>query len=99
MPQPELEVHPQDLAQIAAVLDTAGSGLFSHASDLQTTPDAGASTDEVARALTVLSTAVAALADHLGTLAESTGAVNTLFTGTDQFVGSRFTDGQGVLGP
>lgn len=99
MPQPELEVHPEDLTQIADVLDTAGSALFARASDLQTTPDAGGSTDEVAKALTVLSTAVAALADHLGTLAESTGAVSALFTGTDQLVGGRFTEGQGLVGP
>ena len=99
MAQPELEVHQDDLAQIATVLDTAGSALFSHASDLQDTPDAGSSTDEVAAALTVLSTAVAALADHLGTLADSTGAVSSLFTGTDQVVGSSFTHGRGVLGP
>jgi hypothetical protein len=97
--QPELEVHPDDLAQIADILDSAGSALFPHASELHDTPDAGSSTDEVASALTVLSTAVAGLADHLGALAESTGSVSGLFTGTDQHVGGRLDSGREVLGP
>jgi uncharacterized protein YukE len=94
-----LEVDPGDLQEIAGVLDTAGSSLFARASDLQSTPDAGASSHEVADALTGLASAVAALAQHIGSIAESTGAVSADFTGTDQAVQGAMQQRQSVLGP
>jgi hypothetical protein len=91
MSSPDLEVHSADLQQIASVLDAAGSALFGHASDLDASPDAGASSDEVGQALVGLSSAVAALAQHIGTLAANTGAADADFTGTDGAVGSAFS--------
>lgn len=99
MPGPELEVHPDDLAQIADVLTSAGGALFGHASDLKAAPDAGRSSDEIAGALTVLATTVAGLGDHLGSLADNTGAVSRMITGTDRDVGRRFGSGQEHPGP
>ena len=94
----DLEVHAADLQQIASVLDGAGSALFGHTSDLEATPDAGASSDEVTQALLSLSTAVAGLAQHIGTLAENTGVANADFSATDGAVGGAF--GQpGLVGP
>lgn len=84
-----LEVHHGDLQQIAGVLDGAGRTLHGHASDLEQAPDAGASSDEVAGALLALSSAVAGLADHIGSLAETTGAVDDDFAGTDHAIGNR----------
>lgn len=91
----DLQVRADDLRQIASVLDAAGSALFEHAPDLDTAPDAGASSDEAAQALAALSGAVAGLAQHLGHLAESTGSANTDFSGTDTAVGGAF----GSVGP
>lgn len=87
----ELEVHAADLQQIAAVLDSAGSTLYSQSAHLEATPDAGASSDEVAKSLVSLASAVAGLAQHIGTLAESTGAAAADFTATDTAVGGAFT--------
>lgn len=91
----EIEANAGDLAQIGSVLDEAGSTLFALADDLAVDPDAGSSTDEVADALTALSTVVAGLAQSIGGLAEATGAVSTDFTATDQGVGARFDEGRG----
>src|SRR4051794_5721222 len=99
MSSPDLEVHSADLQQIASVLDASGRALFGHASDLETSPDAGASSDEVAQALAGLSSAVAAVAQHLGALAESTGAADVDFSGTDGAVGGIFAGQQGLMGP
>jgi len=95
----EIEVHASDLQQISSTLDGAGRDLFGHAGDLDTAPDAGASTGEVSKAMTALSSAVAAFANHLGDLASSTSSANTDFTGTDQGVDSAMQQRQGVLGP
>lgn len=95
----DIEVHARDLHDIAGVLDDAGGALFARAADLRLTPDAGASSGEVATALASLAGAVAGLAEHLGSLAEATRTVSADFTGTDQGVGGRFDHGRGVLGP
>jgi uncharacterized protein YukE len=96
---PDIEVHPDDLQQVVTVLDGAGNALFGHASDLESTPDAGQSSGEVAKAMAALSSAVASLAQHIGSLAQSTGVASTDFTGTDQAVGGAMRQRQGVLGP
>lgn len=95
----DLEVSSGDLQQIATVLDGAGSALYGHAADLEASPDAGESSDEVAKALISLSSAVAGLAQHIGSLSESTAAADTDFTGTDGAVGGAMTQRQGLLGP
>ena len=77
----------------------SGTNLEVDPGDLQATPDAGASSAEVADALTGLSSAVAALAQHIGSIAESTGAVSADFTGTDQAVHGAMQQRQAVLGP
>lgn len=91
MPQPEIEVHSADLAQIGSTLDGAGSALFGQASALDIAPDAGRSSGELVKALTSLATAVAGLSAEFGELAESTGAVDAMFTETDLVVGEEFT--------
>ena len=98
MSTPDLEVHAADLHQISSVLDSAGSALYGHTADLEASPDAGASSDEVAKALLSLSSAVAGLAQHIGTLAENTGATSADFTGTDGAVGGAFTP-SGMVAP
>lgn len=91
----EIEANAGDLAEIGNVLDEAGSTLYPLAGDLALDPDAGSSTDEVADALTALSTVVAALAQSIGGLAEATGAVGADFAATDQGVEARFDAGRG----
>lgn len=78
-----MEVDPATLATIAGTLDDAGAPLLGHASALQTTPDAGASSGLVASAMQALSTAVAGLAGHVGDLASSTGVAAPLYADTD----------------
>jgi uncharacterized protein YukE len=95
----ELAVDSADLQQIASILDGAGSALYGHASDLQATPDAGQSSDEVAKALLALSSAVAGLGQHIGTLAESTTAAAADFSSTDRAVGGAFAPPPGLVAP
>ncbi len=99
MGTPELEVHPDDLDQVVAVLTAAGAALHGHTSELSTSPDAGRSTGEVAKALAALSTAVAGMAEELGRVADSTGAASALILGTDGVVATRLDAGRGVSGP
>lgn len=99
MTDTNLEVDPADLQQIAGILDGAGSALFGHASDLDTSPDAGASSGEVAKALVSLSSSVAALAQHLGSLSESTVAASADFGGTDGAVAGAMGQHRAVVGP
>lgn len=94
----EIEVHSEDLQRIVSVLDGPGRTLFGHASDLATAPDAGSSSDEVGSALGSLSAAVAGLAQHIGSLAESTAAASSDFTGTDGAVGGTLQQPLGGLG-
>ncbi|MFC5492524.1 hypothetical protein [Nocardioides caricicola] len=91
MSHAELRIEPEDLTQVGATLDAAGSDLFGHAPDLDVAPDAGVSTSELAAALTSLATAVAGLGSELGSLAESTGAVSAMFVATDGAVAGEFT--------
>lgn len=99
----DIEVDPGVLQQIGSVLDGAGQQLFGHAPDLQTPPDAGASSGEVAKSMASLAAAVAALAQHIGSLAESTRTVSADFTGTDGAVADVFTPSiwgpRGLMGP
>ncbi len=95
----DLEVHSADLQQIASTLDGAGSALYGHASDLEASPDAGQSSGEVAKALLALSSAVAGLGQHIGTLAESTTAADTDFSGTDGAIGGAFAPPPGLAAP
>ena len=76
------------LGPVATALDTTGSDLFEATGDLQTLPDAGLSTDEVAGAIAALVTAVSGLADLIGGLADSTLAAERQVTTTDQGVGA-----------
>jgi ABC-type transporter Mla subunit MlaD len=97
--RPDLEVHPADLQQIVDILDDAGSSVFGQASSLEATPDAGASSDEVATALAALSSAVAGVAQHIGTLADNTEGTSSDFTGTDQAIGGAMQQRRAELGP
>ncbi|MCW2845771.1 MAG: hypothetical protein JWN22_3687 [Nocardioides sp.] len=99
MSSSNVEVHPDDLQQIVDLLDTTGQTLFDRAPDLDQAPDAGASSGEVSEALASLASAVAGLAQHLGSLSSSTGATLTDFTGTDQAVSGAMRRREGVLGP
>ena len=95
----EIQVDPGVLQQIGSVLDAAGQALYSKAPELQAVPDAGASSGEVAKAMASLSAAVAALAQHIGSLAESTRTVSADFTGTDGAVAGVFGNSMGLMGP
>jgi hypothetical protein len=95
----ELAVDSADLQQIASILDGAGSTLYGHAADLEATPDAGQSSGEVAKALLALSSAVAGMGQHIGTLAESTTAAASDFSSTDGAVGGAFAPPPGPVAP
>ncbi len=82
-----IEVDPTALTTIAGMLDDTGAALLGHASALQTTPDAGASSELVADAVLTLATAVAGLSRHIGDLAASTGVASRTYVETDEGVG------------
>lgn len=66
----QIQIDPEDLRTIHRTLDGAGGDLFKQAKPLQKTPDAGASTKEVASALAALATAVSGAAEGLGQLGD-----------------------------
>jgi len=78
-----MKVDSTTLSTIAGLLDDAGAPLLGHATALQTTPDAGASTELVAGAVMALATTVAGLSGHIGDLASSTGVAGTAYVTTD----------------
>jgi hypothetical protein len=78
-----MKVDPATLATIAGILDDAGAPLLGHASALEATPDAGASSGLVAGAMQALATAVAGLSGEIGDLASSTGVAGPAYADTD----------------
>lgn len=94
-----LEVDSAALLRAAGTLDEAGDTLATAAPGLRRRPDAGASTDEVATALAALTGAVAGMADHVGSLADTVRASAADFDGTDQAVGGAMDQRRGGARP
>lgn len=90
---------PAALRKAAGVLDDTGRALFGHAADLEQAPDAGRSSGELAAALACLATAVAGVAEHLGSLSDAVSTVADDFAGTDQGVSGAMGRRRAVIGP
>ncbi len=77
---------PGRLTGAADILDAAAGSLDDSAPRLRPRPDAGVSTDEVARALTALAGAVAAVTDALRGTADGARTSAADYTATDEAV-------------
>ena len=85
-PSGDLLVDPAGLTAAAGILEGAAGSLADGAPLLRVQPDAGASTDEVAGALSALAGAVAAMATQVGASAESSRTSAADYSSTDQAV-------------
>lgn len=85
-PGADLGVDPAQLTAAADILDSAAGALADNAPGLRHRPDAGASSDEVASALTALAGAVAGIAEVVRGTADGARTSAADYSSTDQAV-------------
>ena len=90
------QVDPAALSGVSDDLDGAGRNLFAHRDDLCATPDAGRSSGEVADAFAGLGDTLAALAQHIGSMADQLDATVASYQQTDLSVQGRLDELRGV---
>lgn len=83
-------VDPAGVQRLSVRLDSAGEDLYSHLTDLADRPDAGRSSDEVGAGLELLALGLAALGQHVGSLAEAARACADEYRRSDEASSVRF---------
>ncbi len=83
------QVDPTALSGVASDLDDAGRTLYVHSADLEVSPDAGSSTGELARTTADLSSALAALAEHIGAMSDTLRDTVAAYQHTDSVASDR----------
>lgn len=96
---PDLAVDPAALHRAADILDAVATSLDGAAPDLRRSPDAGASSDELATALTTLAEATSGLGRHVASLAEVTRGDADDYAATDSSVAGAWQQRRSGLTP
>jgi hypothetical protein len=83
-------LEPADLDAIVRALGQARTELGDDVRDLTVTPDAGASSDEVAQAFALLATAAGALSERIGTISETLSDNVAAYRASEEQTAGRF---------